>query len=156
MRFPIPLAALAAATAIAVALASAGCVTVNVPSKAQTPAPAEKTDPVQTDAGDLTAGDNVAAVWSDGNRYLATIQAIDGDQITVKYADDSSVKTVNSADVQTIVPQTWSVGDKVLAVWSAGRFYKGTVVGASGGSYKIQWDDGSAPTEVTADKIIAQ
>ena len=156
MKLPISLRFLVAAVSIAAVTAAAGCVTVNVPPKAASPAPAEKTAPIPTDAGGLTAGDNVAAVWTDGTMYLATIQAVDGDQITVKYADDSSVKTVNAADVQTIVPQTWSVGDKVLAVWSAGKFYKGTVTGASGDSYKIQWDDGSAPSEVTADKIIAQ
>ena len=128
-----------------------GCITINTPKT-----PADKPITAEKPVGGVSAGDNVAAVWTDGSFYLATVQAVDGDQITVKYADDSSTKTVNSADVKRIVPQTWAVGDKVLAVWASGRFYQGSVAGGSGTTYTIKWDDGSAPSEVTSDKIVAQ
>ena len=140
---------------VATATALGGCITINAP-KTPVTVPADKPITAEKPVGGVAAGDNVAAVWTDGSLYLATVQAVDGDQITVKYADDGSTKTVNSADVKMITPQTWAAGDKVLAVWSAGRFYKGSVVGGSGTTYTIKWDDGSAASEVTADKIIAQ
>jgi len=74
----------------------------------------------------------------------------------VQYVDDSSTKTVPDSDVKPIPARQWAVGDKVLAVWSAGRFYKGVITKVGTGSHQVKWDDGSAPTDVTADKIIAQ
>ena len=155
MKRSAPLALIVAVVVLGGAVALGGCITVNVP-KTPVTAPADKPITAEKPVGGVGAGDNVAAVWSDGNLYLATVQAVDGDQITVKYADDGSTKTVNSADVKMIVPQVWAVGDKVMAVWASGRFYNGTVIEAAGTTYKIKWDDGSAPSEVTDDKIIAQ
>lgn len=103
----------------------------------------------------FAVGDKVAAVWNDGSKYLAEVTKIDGDDVTVKYVDDSSSKTIAAKDVQPITVKKWNVGDKVKAVWSSGRFYSGTVSEAKDPTYKIKWDDGSDPSEVTADKIIA-
>lgn len=131
-----------------------GCATASAP-KAPATVPTEKPATPDESASGFAAGDSVAAIWTDGNLYLATVQTVDGDQVTVKYADDSSTKTIPASDIKPIIVKTWTVGDKVLAVWTSGRFYSGTVIEASGGNYKIQWDDGSQPSDVVADKIVA-
>lgn len=136
------------------AVALSGCVgtpTSNPGTKASTP-PATKTPA----ASAFKVGDMVAATWTDGNLYLAKVTAVGSKEVTVQYADDGSTKTVPDGDVKAIVARQWAVGDKVLAVWSAGRFYKGEITKVGTGSYQVKWDDGSAPTDVTADKIIAQ
>ncbi|TLM72093.1 MAG: hypothetical protein FDZ70_08695 [Actinobacteria bacterium] len=147
------------------ALLAAGCCpllptggTTQEKPPAPAPQPAE-TKPAETTApsgsGAFKVGDSVAAIWSDGNLYLATVTNASGDQVTVKYADDSSEKTVSAADVIPIEVREWAVGDKVRAVWSSGRFYEGTISAAADPSYTVKWDDGSAPSEVTSDRIIA-
>jgi hypothetical protein len=104
----------------------------------------------------FAAGDSVAARWTDGSLYLATVESVEGDQVAVTYADDGSTATVAAADVRAIPATTFSEGDRVLAVWSKGRFYAGKVTKANGSSYVIAWDDGSTPSTVAADRIIAE
>jgi len=65
--------------------------------------------------------------WTDGRLYLATVTAVDGENVTVTYADDGSSGTVPATDVRAIPDTTFAVGDRVLAVWSGGRFYSGEV-----------------------------
>jgi hypothetical protein len=155
MRRSAPLVLLVSLLMVTGVVALGGCITVNVPKTSVTP-PAEKPITAEKPASGFAVGDSVAAVWTDGNLYLATVQAVNGDQITVKYADDGSTKTVAATDVKPITKKTWVVGDKVLAVWASGRFYKGNVIEAAGSNYKIQWDDGSAASDVSVDKIVAQ
>jgi hypothetical protein len=145
-------AAVLGASLVVIAAVLAGCVTVNTGPKASSPAPAQSSS---TPAG-FAVGQSVAAVWTDSNLYLATITKVEGDKITVQYADDQSTKTVASSDVKAIPRKTWAAGDKVLAVWTSGRFYPGEVTREVGASYEVKWDDGSAPSDVTAEKIIAR
>ena len=105
-------------------------------------------------AAAIAAGDTVAATWTDGNLYLATVTAVDGDSITVKYTDDGTSATVPAAEVRAIATTTFGAGDRVLAVWSKGRFYAGMITEASGTSYVVSWDDGSAPSTVEAGQVI--
>lgn len=142
-----------AALLVCLAFGVAGC--GGTSTTEQTPAPAP-TEPAEEPVAEspFAVGDNVAAVWDDGNFYLAEVMAVQGDDITVQYADDDSVKTVPASDVRTIEIKTWSVGDKVLAVWSSGRFYSGEIVEANDPTYVVEWDDGSVPSDVTSDKII--
>ena len=81
--------------------------------------------------------------------------AIDGDSVTVEYSDDGTSATVTAAEVRAIPTTSFAVGDQVLAVWSKGRFYAGKVTEASGTSYVVAWDDGSAPSSVEAGHVIA-
>jgi hypothetical protein len=104
----------------------------------------------------FAAGDTVAATWTDGNLYLATVTAIDGDSVTVEYSDDGSSATVQSAEVRPIPATSFAAGDRVLAVWSNGRFYAGEITEANGTSYVVAWDDGSEPSTVDAGQVIAQ
>jgi hypothetical protein len=100
-------------------------------------------------------GDTVAAEWVDGRLYLSEITAVEDDQITVTYLDDSSSGTVDESQVRAIDEKDWKVDDRVLAVWATARFYSGTVTEVLSDGYTVDWDDGSSPSMVTADMIIA-
>jgi hypothetical protein len=104
----------------------------------------------------FAVGENVAAVWTDGNLYLATVTAVEGDQVTVTYTDDGSSATVAASECRPIPDATFGVGDRVLAVWAAGRFYPGEVTAVDGNMSTVKWDDGSEPSQVEAGKIIAE
>jgi hypothetical protein len=106
-------------------------------------------------AAAIVAGDSVAATWTDGNLYLATVTSIDGDAVAVKYSDDGTSASLPAAQVRPIPQTTFAVGDRVLAVWSKGRFYAGRVTEATDTSYVVAWDDGSTPSTVQAGQIIA-
>ncbi len=107
-------------------------------------------------AGPFAAGDTVAAKWIDGHLYLATVKSVDGDAVTVTYADDGTSASVAQSDVRPIPQATFAAGDRVLACYSKGKFYAGKVTEADGSSYMIAWDDGSAPSTVEAGKIITE
>ncbi len=98
----------------------------------------------------------VAAKWTDGSLYLATVTAIDDGNVTVTYTDDGSSATLPPTDIRPIADTPFVVGDRVLAVWSGGRFYAGEVSKVDGTTYTIKWDDGSDPSTVEAGKIIAE
>ena len=148
----VVLAALVAAT-----VALAGCITVNTAPKADTAQPATTPEPAATPSpGGFTVGQSVASPWQGGDLYLAKVTAIEDDQVTVQYADDNSTRSISAADIKPIPLKTWAVGDRVLAVWASGRFYSGEITKVVGSSYTVTWDDGSTPSEVTPDKIIAQ
>ncbi len=136
-----------------VAVLSAGCLPFGQPASPK----ATKADETVQPATDVpfAVGDLVAAVWDDGNFYLANVMGIKGDAVTVKYVDDQSTKTISPDQIVTIEKRTWAVGDRVLAVWALGRFYSGTVEKAAPDGYTIKWADGSTPSVVTPDKIIS-
>ena len=106
-------------------------------------------------ASSYQVGQTVAAKWTDGNFWLAKVTAAEDAQVSVQFLDDNSKLTIAASDVRAIKPTTWAVGSSVYAVWSSGRFYPGKITAASGGTYTVKWDDGSAPTQVAADKIMA-
>ena len=113
--------------------------------------------PAATASAAFAAGQSVAARWGDNSLYLATVSAVDGDDVTVTYADDGSSRTVSaSADVRAIPDTAFAIGDRVLAVWASGRFYEGAVSKVDGTTYTVKWDDGSDPSPVEAGKIIAE
>jgi len=45
------------------------------------------------------------------------------------------------------------VGSKVMAQWSSGSFYAGTIQSYDGTMYTVAWDDGSTPTAVSPSGI---
>ncbi|MDO8963860.1 MAG: hypothetical protein Q7W30_05130 [Coriobacteriia bacterium] len=137
--------------------AMTGCSLLAPKTEPAAPAAPAATPPAATADAPFTVGQSVAAVWSDGSYYLANVQKVEGDQVTVKYVDDSSTKVVPATDVVAIEKgKVWATGSDVLAVWSSGRFYQGLITEAEdGGNYTVKWKDGSAPSKVTADKIIS-
>lgn len=79
-----------------------------------------------------------------------------GQSVTVTYTDDGSSGVVPATDVPAIPDTTFAVGDRVLAVWSKGRFCPGEVSKVEGTTYSVKWDDGRRPSTVEAGKIIAE
>lgn len=99
-------------------------------------------------------GDSVAAKWSDGNYYLAKIEAISGCEYNILYADgDHGMIGVEGLRAIPKKPR-WKVGDQVLAVWSTARFYPGKVKEIKDNGAVIEWDDGSTPNYVPFVKIM--
>jgi len=127
------------------------CGSSEQPAEQQTAA-----SPTATSASQFAAGQSVAATWSDGGLYLAVVTAVDGDNVTVTYADDGTSRTVPATDVRAIPDTGFAVGDRVRAVWAGGRFYQGEVSKVDGTTYTVKWDDGSDPSTVEAGRIIAE
>lgn len=105
---------------------------------------------------EIKPGIQVCAKWG-GSQYLATVTAQSGDKIDVLYADGDKA-TLSPADIREIPwdPQL-APGNKVLASWNnSPRLYPGTVIETAQMSYKVKWDDGSAPSWVPATRILKQ
>jgi hypothetical protein len=146
------LMALALAGAV---VALAGCVTITPPATQPAPQPAPAPAPAASNAAFKT-GDRVAAPWG-GAQYIGTVTAVTGDKAAVLYDDDKITRQIAFADLVPVTVKTWSVGDKVMAVWSSGKFYAGTITAVSpAGIYTVKWDDGSSPSDVEAAKIFAR
>jgi hypothetical protein len=98
--------------------------------------------------------DKVAVQYEDA-LYLGTVKAISGDSAQVFFHNDKQVRQMNVGDMDVVVKKKWKKGDKVLAVWSSGKFYPGKIHADKGkGQYSIAWEDGSDPTEVDSSRII--
>ena len=106
-------------------------------------------------SGDAYAiGTHVAAKWSDGNYWGATVIGNANGKYQMKF-DDGTSKEVTASDLKTITPKDQiKVGDKVLAVWMTnGRMYYGVVESLESNGAMVKWDDGSAPSLVSFDNI---
>lgn len=153
--------AIAAIVGVSALVLLAGCVTIKTQPTAQpSPAPAPASVPAATTStapasAAFKVGDRVAAPFG-GALYLGSVTAINGDKASVIYDDDQQTREVSLSDLTLVVPKTWNVGDKVMAVWSSAKFYPGTITAANGDTYTVKWDDGSAPTDVAAAKIFAK
>jgi hypothetical protein len=143
--------------AVCMSVALSGCLTINTPAKPATPEPAPAPAPaVEPAATGIKTGDTVAAPWG-GAPYLGKVTGVTGETADVLYADDQVTRPVPVGELTLITQRTWSVGDKVMAVWTTGKFYAGTITEAKAGDvYTVKWDDGSSPSDVAAMKIYPQ
>jgi hypothetical protein len=106
-------------------------------------------------ADEAKPGDKVAAKWSDGGHYLATVTAADGAQYEVLY-DDGEKATVGAADlIRVRRDANFAVGDHVLAAWKSATMFPGTVTAKTEFTVTVKWDDGDAPLEVARDRVVA-
>lgn len=99
-------------------------------------------------------GQVVCAKWG-GSDYIAAIVSIEGETLNVVYGDGDKA-SLTPADVREIPwdPQL-KTGDAVLASWNnSAKLYTGTVIEVCQMSYKVKWDDGSAPSWVPATRIL--
>lgn len=105
-------------------------------------------------ADEARPGDKVAAKWSDGRHYLATVTAARGGQFDVLY-DDGDKGTVG-ADALIRVPlnANFAVGDRVLAAWQGAGMFPGMVTAKTEFAVTVKWDDGDAPVEVARDRVV--
>jgi hypothetical protein len=100
------------------------------------------------------AGMSVAAKWTDGNYYLATIKNVTGDMYAVDYADGSNGE-VKLTDLKMITEKAnLKAGDKVFAVWAGAKFYAGKLKEMKETGAIITWDDGTTESEVVFGKIM--
>ncbi len=107
-----------------------------------------------TFADDAKPGDKVAAKWSDGRHYLATVTAAGGGRFDVLY-DDGDKATVGAADLIRISRDAdFAIGDKVLAAWNGAGMFPGTVTAKTEFTVTVKWDDGDAPLEVARDRVV--
>lgn len=102
----------------------------------------------------LKPGQAVCAKWG-GADYFATVVGIEGSKVNVVYGDGDKAE-LNSNEVREI---PWEpglkTGDAVLASWNdSAKLYTGTVIEVCQMSYKVKWDDGSAPSWVPATRIL--
>jgi len=110
-------------------------------------APAEGNDPYKI-------GTHVAAKWSDGNYWGATIIGNANGKYQMKF-DDGTSNEVSASEIKMITPKgDIKTGDKVLAVWvTNGRMYNGVVQEVQADGAIVKWDDGSTPSFVSFDNI---
>lgn len=94
--------------------------------------------------GKISTGDAVFAEWTPNGWYHGTVGEPCEKGFTVNF-DDGDVKCCEPGQiVADRVPSADGVspGMKVLAKWSNGKFYPGTVKSLSEGTYLINFDDG--------------
>lgn len=96
----------------------------------------------------------VYAEWVKNGWYHGKIGAECEKGFTINF-DDGDVKCCTEKEiVADVVPDSAAVkqGSRVLAQWSDGKFYPGTVSGIESGEYSINFDDGDKG-KVTIDKL---
>ena len=108
-----------------------------------------------TFADEAKPGDKVAAKWSDGGVYLATVTAASGAQFDVLF-DDGDKATVGAADLIRVSHNAnLAVGDRVLAAWRTARMLPGTVAAKTEFTVTVKWEDGDEPLEVARDRVVS-
>jgi len=98
-------------------------------------------------------GKGICAKWS-GSWYEAKIINKTDNNFRVIYSDGTE-GDVAAADTKELITDKTkiAVNDKVLAVWTSGMFYEGTVLKIEDAGATIKWNDGSSPSLVTFGKI---
>jgi len=103
----------------------------------------------------IKSGDIVFAEWSVNGWYHGTVgEECDAGSFMI-FFDDSDTKCCQISNiVKDVVPQQSNVlpGVKVLAQWTDGKFYPGTVSVINNGTIYINFDDGDK-RQVTLDQI---
>jgi len=96
---------------------------------------------------------NVCAKWSDVWYEAVVVSETDG-KIHVKYYDNAEAD-LTSADIKyPLAKDKIKVNDRVLAVWTTGKYYPGTVTEVKEEGAMVTWDDGSSASLVAYGKIV--
>jgi hypothetical protein len=102
----------------------------------------------------LTGGAEVYAEWVKNGWYHGKI-GIECESGFIINFDDGDVKCCSLNEIvadQVPAESEVNLKSRVLAQWSDGRFYPGTVVGNKDGEYSISFDDGDKG-KVTIEKL---
>ncbi len=84
-------------------------------------------------------GDRILALYEDAYWYPGTVQAVNGDVLTILF-DDGERITVDAPRVEKL---DWQAGDKVECRWPGnGKMYPGRFTEVKGNSVRIVYDDG--------------
>lgn len=62
--------------------------------------------------------------------------------------------TITAAGCQAL-PSGFKNGDKVVALWSGTQWYEGTTEGTCDKGYTVKWADGTSPSCVLSEKVVA-
>lgn len=104
-------------------------------------------------------GDKVLANWKGGSRWWeAKVTGIDGPAISVKYDSDSTTDALGPLSVSHYPSGAAKVvvGSKVVAKWTNGSYYGGTITAVNGAKATVKWNDSSAPLDVALTDIVLQ
>jgi hypothetical protein len=99
-------------------------------------------------------GDKVAAQWTDGGYYLATVTGAEGGSFDVLYDDGDKGKVAATDLIAISRGELFNAGDHVLAAWKNARMFPGTVTATTQFTVTVKWDDGDAPLEVARDRVV--
>jgi hypothetical protein len=102
---------------------------------------------------DPKSGDTVAAKWSDGFYYVATVNQVHDGKFDVLYADGDKA-TVSATDLIALSSAPLEVGAHVLAAWKTARMFPGVITAKTEQAYTIKWDDGDAPMDVVKNHVV--
>jgi hypothetical protein len=94
----------------------------------------------------------VCAKWSTG-WYEATITSETADKYHVVYYDKVEADLPKDEVRFPLKKEEIKVNDRVLAVWTSGTYYPGTVVELKEDGAMVQWDDGSSVSLAKYGKI---
>lgn len=96
----------------------------------------------------LDVGSVVEGNWLGGGVYYeGLIGAINGENITINYADgDVEQTTLNMVRIEAYYVEGYVLGQLVFARWSDGYWYPGQVTGINGDNFDIRFDDGRTAT----------
>jgi hypothetical protein len=92
----------------------------------------------------LQPGMAVYAEWTPNSWYHGKIQTISEKGAFVLFDDGDKKECAPSQVAADRIPAAGEIalGSKVLAQWSDGRFYPGTIAAISAGTYQVNFDDG--------------
>ncbi len=96
-------------------------------------------------SSEISPGDIVFAEWQVNGWYHGTVGDLCEEDSFMIFFDDGDTKCCpSSIIVKDVIPPKTSVlpGKRVLAQWSDGRYYPGTVSVISGDTFNINFDDG--------------
>jgi hypothetical protein len=102
----------------------------------------------------LAPGSAVAAKWSDGSYYLATITAVSQQGFHVLYEDGTQVILQGNDMIPVPRNPDLHLGDRVLACWTDSCMYVGVVTADKGVTFTVAWEEGGRPTDVVAGRIV--
>lgn len=103
-------------------------------------------EPPRASARDLRVGMTVAAQWTDGGYYRATIAEIEDDRFLAKWEDGGEPTWVKAEQLRlqgpaAMPPAILAPGMRVHAPWTDGKLYPGTIVAMRDGQVEVEWED---------------
>lgn len=103
-------------------------------------------------AGNFIVGETVCAAWST-SWYEAEIVSFTDGIYQIIYSDKTQGNLTSDKLRKVLTKEEIKVGDKVLAVWTSGKYYVGTVKEIKADGAIIAWEDGSSPSLAKFGKI---
>lgn len=108
----------------------------------------------------VAAGMKVVAAWQGNNWWVAKVDAINGDQISVTYSDNTkgqqpTAKVIVHPEVLYIngKPCCFKAGDKVVAKWRNDSWWVATIDKVDGANANVTYSDGEKGVQRLLDMV---